>query len=121
MSPVVLPANHPAGAGKSAIMHTLAREIHAVGKLGACFFFKRDHNTRGNEKMLVTTIAYQLTLSVPELRTPIFQIVEKEPSVVARSIETQMQKLISEPCRLLGSQDPASNSNALILSSYSLF
>ncbi|KAJ6490091.1 hypothetical protein C8R45DRAFT_826218, partial [Mycena sanguinolenta] len=89
----------PAGAGKSAIMQTLAGQLKDAGRLGGCFFFKRGHATRGNAKQLFATIAYQLALAVPWLRTSISRIVENDPSVVFRSITTQMQTLISDPCR----------------------
>ncbi|KAJ6491980.1 hypothetical protein C8R45DRAFT_190209 [Mycena sanguinolenta] len=89
----------PAGAGKSVIMQTLARQLEDGRRLGGSFFFKRGDPTRGNGKMLFATIAYQLALSVPYLRTQISQIVEDDPSIVRRTIETQMIKLISEPCR----------------------
>ncbi|KAJ6471489.1 hypothetical protein C8R45DRAFT_1014564 [Mycena sanguinolenta] len=89
----------PAGAGKSAIMQTLARQLEVAGKLGGSFFFKRGHPTRGNGRALFATIAYQLALSVPWLRARISHIVEKDPSIVERTIETQMIKLVSEPCR----------------------
>ncbi|KAJ6472507.1 hypothetical protein C8R45DRAFT_791249, partial [Mycena sanguinolenta] len=96
----------PAGAGKSAIMQTLARQLKDAGRLGGSFFFKRGHGTRGDGKVFFATIAYQPALSVPSLRTPISQIVEKDPSIVVRSIESQMQELICEPCRPLGNCDP---------------
>ncbi|KAF7372997.1 putative nwd2 protein [Mycena sanguinolenta] len=89
----------PAGAGKSAIMQILARQIVDSGRLGGSFFFKRDHPTRGNGRMLFATIAYQLALHAPWLRAQISEIVERDPSIVRRDIETQMQRLISEPCR----------------------
>ncbi|KAF7375587.1 putative nwd2 protein [Mycena sanguinolenta] len=89
----------PAGAGKSAIMQTLAGQLQDAGRLGGCFFFKRGHATRGNAKTLFATIAYQLALSIPWLELPISQAVRKDPSIVVRSIRTQMDKLISEPCR----------------------
>ncbi|KAJ6489990.1 hypothetical protein C8R45DRAFT_201243 [Mycena sanguinolenta] len=98
--------NGPAGAGKSAIMQTLAGELRDAGRLGGSFFFKRGHATRGNGKTLFSTIAYQLALSVPWLRTSISQIVEDDPSVVARSLETQMRKLISKPSRSHQNRDP---------------
>ncbi|KAJ6465454.1 hypothetical protein C8R45DRAFT_910811, partial [Mycena sanguinolenta] len=88
----------PAGAGKSAIMQTLAGHFQDAGRLGGCFFFKRGHFTRDNGKTLFATIAYQLALNVPWLRKPISQVVENEPSIVARSIDSQMRKLISGPC-----------------------
>ncbi|KAF7372844.1 NACHT domain-containing protein [Mycena sanguinolenta] len=89
----------PAGAGKSAIMQTLAGQPQDAGRLGGSFFFKRGHATRGNAKTLFATIAYQLALGVPWLQTSISETVEDDPSVVARSIATQIRKLISEPCR----------------------
>ncbi|KAJ6474906.1 hypothetical protein C8R45DRAFT_834599, partial [Mycena sanguinolenta] len=96
----------PAGAGKSAIMQTLARQLQDTEGLGSCFFFKRGHATRGNGKTLFATIAYQLAPRVPWLRTPISEIVEDNASLVVLSIETQMEKLISQPCRPYGNRDP---------------
>ncbi|KAF7325366.1 putative nwd2 protein [Mycena sanguinolenta] len=89
----------PAGAGKSAIMQTLASQLRDAGRLGGSFFFKRGHARRGNAKTLFATIAYQLALAVPWLRTSISQIVENDPSVVVRSIAIQIKTLISDPCR----------------------
>ncbi|KAJ6465419.1 hypothetical protein C8R45DRAFT_877478, partial [Mycena sanguinolenta] len=96
----------PAGAGKSAIMRTFSTQLHKDGRLGGCFFFKRAHATRGNAKTLFATIAYQLALNVELLRTPISQVVEKNPSILARSMGTQMQELISEPCSALEYRHP---------------
>ncbi|KAF9059619.1 hypothetical protein BDP27DRAFT_464637 [Rhodocollybia butyracea] len=96
----------PAGAGKSAIMRTLSHQLQSTGRLGGCFFFKRGHQTRGNAKVLFVTIAYQLAISIPWLKGPISQVVEADPSILARSIETQLQKLISEPCRMHPRQSP---------------
>ncbi|KAF8137739.1 hypothetical protein K438DRAFT_735392 [Mycena galopus ATCC 62051] len=99
----------PAGAGKSAIMQTLACELQNAGRLGGSFFFKRGHATRGNGKTLFATIAYQLALGVQWLKAPISNIVEDDPSIIVRSIKIQLQKLISEPCRLHnvgGTRDP---------------
>ncbi|KAJ6482646.1 hypothetical protein C8R45DRAFT_1054106 [Mycena sanguinolenta] len=89
----------PAGAGKSAIMQTFSRELQTAGRLGGSFFFKRRHETRGSGKTLFTTIAYQLALSVSWLKDAISRVVEEDPSVIARSMETQLRKLISEPSR----------------------
>jgi hypothetical protein len=96
----------PAGAGKYAIMRTFSTRLHEDGRLGGCFFFKRGHATRGNAKTLVATIAYQLALNIERLRTPISQVVETNPSIVARSIGTQMQALVSDPYRAHEHRDP---------------
>ncbi|KAJ7093805.1 hypothetical protein C8R44DRAFT_561741, partial [Mycena epipterygia] len=42
----------PAGAGKSAIMQSLCQRLHEAGHLGGSFFFKQDHTTCGNAKVL---------------------------------------------------------------------
>ncbi|KAJ6470364.1 hypothetical protein C8R45DRAFT_1015449 [Mycena sanguinolenta] len=63
------------------------------------FFFKRGHATRGNAKTLFATIAYQLALRVPPLKTPIYQIAERDPLIVVRTLAVQMRKLIFEPGR----------------------
>ncbi|KAJ6468821.1 hypothetical protein C8R45DRAFT_1017669 [Mycena sanguinolenta] len=97
----------PAGAGKSAIMQTLAGRLQDAGGLGGSFFFKRGHPVRGSGKRLFATIAFQLAVSVPWLRSPISQVVEKDSSIVTRRIDTQMQRLISDPCRLHADENSA--------------
>jgi hypothetical protein len=89
----------PAGAGKSAIMQTLCRRLTDGGCLGGSFFFKRGHATRGNARVLFTTLAYQLALQNSFLKGPISECVQNDPSVTGRSMELQLQKLIVQPCR----------------------
>ncbi|KAJ6457547.1 hypothetical protein C8R47DRAFT_995605, partial [Mycena vitilis] len=88
----------PAGAGKSAIMQTLCERLHRSGRFGGAFFFKREHATRGNARVLFATLAYQLALNVLELKPLISQSVEADPSVVGRGMDFQLQKAIVEPC-----------------------
>ncbi|KAJ7798155.1 hypothetical protein B0H13DRAFT_1674146, partial [Mycena leptocephala] len=95
----VLWLHGPAGAGKSAIAQSFCQRLEAEGRLGASFFFKRGHPSRGTGNRLFPTIAYQLALCLPELKQPISQIVENNPSIVDRALSTQLQKLITEPCR----------------------
>ncbi|KAJ7908113.1 hypothetical protein B0H13DRAFT_1715555 [Mycena leptocephala] len=94
----VLWLHGPAGAGKSAIMRTFAERLANAGRLGGSFFFKRGHVTRGNAQKLFATIAYQLALCVPQLKSRISQIVEDDPSSVGRLVSIQMQSLIVTPC-----------------------
>ncbi|KAJ7280796.1 hypothetical protein C8J57DRAFT_1174422 [Mycena rebaudengoi] len=96
----------PAGAGKSAIMRTLSERLADAGRFGGAFFFKRGHSTRGNAQTLFATLAYQLSLRIPQLKPAISQVVEEDPSVVARSMTVQIQKLILDPCRSLDNLEP---------------
>ncbi|KAF8145550.1 hypothetical protein K438DRAFT_1991735 [Mycena galopus ATCC 62051] len=75
----------PAGAGKSAIMQTLARELQ---------------NGETRRLLLFQKGACHLALGISWLKAPISNTVEDDPSIIARSIEIQLQKLISEPCHL---------------------
>ncbi|KAJ7219876.1 hypothetical protein B0H12DRAFT_1241362 [Mycena haematopus] len=89
----------PAGAGKSAIAQTLCQRLKEQDHLGASFFFKRRHPSRGDGNKLFPTLAYQLALCLPELKTAISQAVEDDPAVTSRVLETQLRKLIVEPAR----------------------
>ncbi|KAJ7035191.1 hypothetical protein C8F04DRAFT_1233840 [Mycena alexandri] len=91
----------PAGAGKSAIAQSLCQKLESEGRLGGSFFFKRGHPSRGNAKKLFPTIAYQLALlkNLPDLTGAISQRVEDDPSILDRSLSTQLQDLILEPCQ----------------------
>ncbi|KAJ6551278.1 hypothetical protein B0H19DRAFT_1296483, partial [Mycena capillaripes] len=88
-----------AGAGKSAIMQSLCQKLQDAGSLGGAFFFKRGHPSRGNGNKLFPTIAYQLSLCLPELNHAISRIVEEDPSIIQRSLYLQLKRLIIEPCR----------------------
>ncbi|KAJ6499823.1 hypothetical protein DFH09DRAFT_1102896 [Mycena vulgaris] len=56
----------PAGSGKSAIAQSFCQKLEEKGRLGASFFFKRGHSSRGHAKRLFATIAYQLALRLPD-------------------------------------------------------
>ncbi|KAJ7476516.1 hypothetical protein FB451DRAFT_245081 [Mycena latifolia] len=88
----------PAGAGKSAVMQTLCKQLQQAGRLGGSFFFKRDHPIRASAKALFATLAYQLALYIPDLKIGISQKVEEDPSVIGRCIGVQLKQLIVEPC-----------------------
>ncbi|KAF7343098.1 putative nwd2 protein [Mycena venus] len=96
----------PAGAGKSAVMQTLCQQLEDAGRLGGSFFFKRDHPTRGNARVLFATLAYQLALHRRELKSLISQCIDVDPSVLARGMDVQLHNLILEPCKLLQDAPP---------------
>ncbi|KAJ7088709.1 hypothetical protein C8R44DRAFT_649363 [Mycena epipterygia] len=89
----------PAGSGKSAIAQSFCQTLEAEGRLAGSFFFKRGHPSRGNAKKLFPTIAYQVALLLPELNRFISQTMERDPSIVDKSLPNQLASLIVEPCR----------------------
>ncbi|KAJ7054602.1 hypothetical protein C8F01DRAFT_962104, partial [Mycena amicta] len=95
----------PAGAGKSALMRTTCGRLSRDGLLGASFFFKRAHPTRGNPKALFATLAYQLAFRDSNLRTRILETVESDPTIVGRDMSVQLDKLVVGPCSSLPQQD----------------
>ncbi|KAF8803646.1 hypothetical protein BYT27DRAFT_7109348, partial [Phlegmacium glaucopus] len=88
-----------AGAGKSAIVQTIAEMCAKLGLLVASFFFSRSSQSRNNEKHLIASIAYQLTLSIPATRTYVEAAVQSDPAVFDRSLETQIETLIVQPLK----------------------
>ncbi|KAJ7858859.1 hypothetical protein B0H14DRAFT_2203586, partial [Mycena olivaceomarginata] len=49
---------------------------------------------------LFPRIAYQLALHLPQLRGAIAQVVERDPSIVDRSLSIQVEQLIIKPCKM---------------------
>ena len=84
----------PAGAGKSAIAQTIAELLEKAGLLAAAFFFSRNAAGRSTKAPLVATLAYQLIISLPEIRAHVLEVVEEDPTLFSRSIEAQVHALI---------------------------
>ncbi len=99
----------PAGAGKSAIMQTIAERLEELGILGGSFFFFRTGNKRNEKTHLIATLAYQLSLIVPHLDNYIAVTIDHDPSVFSRTLAVQMKKLIIEPMSSASHHDPRSN------------
>jgi hypothetical protein len=89
----------PAGAGKSAIAHDIARRCDLEKLLLAGFFFSRSDSSRSNAKSLIATIAYQIAINIPGTRGNIVAIIERDPLILTRSFEAQVASLIVEPLR----------------------
>ncbi|KAJ3509566.1 hypothetical protein NLJ89_g5154 [Agrocybe chaxingu] len=87
----------PAGAGKSAIAQTIAELCHEHGLLLATFFFSRTDPSRNNVKSLIATLTYALVSSIPPTRPLIEQVIEGDPLIFKRSLETQFTNLVLEP------------------------
>ncbi|KAK7042819.1 hypothetical protein R3P38DRAFT_3348702 [Favolaschia claudopus] len=89
----------PAGTGKSAMMQSFCEQRHLENRLGASFFFKKDHPSRGNVMKVFPTVAYHLARASPELELAISTSVREDPSIFSQSLATQLQKLIVGPCQ----------------------
>jgi hypothetical protein len=89
----------PAGAGKSAIAHTIAKRCELEKLLLASFFFSRSDPTRSNSRSLITTISYQITINIPGAREKVVAAIERDPLILSRSLEAQVAALIVEPLR----------------------
>jgi len=87
----------PAGAGKSTIAHDIARRCDLKKLLLASFFFSRSDPTRSTAKSLIATIAYQIMVNTPGMREKIGGIIEQDPLILTRSLESQVASLIAEP------------------------
>ncbi|KAF8155501.1 hypothetical protein B0H34DRAFT_498297 [Crassisporium funariophilum] len=87
----------PAGAGKSAIAQTIAELCQEYGLLAASFFFSRTSRDRNSAKRFFSTLAYQLAIAIPKLKERIEKVIEVDPSVVNKSMDIQLKKLILQP------------------------
>ena len=91
----VLWLHGPAGAGKTAIGHSVAEQ--AKQQFAAGFFFSRTEAGRNHDKCLIATISYQLLASIPGARPFIVTAVTKDPLIFLRSLNSQIKHLIIEP------------------------
>ncbi|KAK6706721.1 hypothetical protein SNK05_010600 [Fusarium graminearum] len=89
--------NGMAGTGKSTISRTVAQARSRRGNLGASFFFNRGEMDRSNLNKLMSTLAYQLSLSIPEAASFVKKALDDNPAIVRKSVKEQFQKLIQEP------------------------
>jgi len=79
-----------AGAGKSAIAHTLAEICETCGWLVASFFFWKTAGERNNANRFVATIAHQIALSIPASREFIAAAVDYNSFIFEQSIDVQI-------------------------------
>ncbi|KAF9476833.1 hypothetical protein BDN70DRAFT_811586, partial [Pholiota conissans] len=91
----------PAGAGKSAILQTIAERCAMRSSLLASFFFGRSDPTRNVVEPFIPTISCQIAITLPEIRPRIESAIERDPFVVDKSIVTQLQSLIIQPLETL--------------------
>jgi hypothetical protein len=74
-----------AGSGKSAIAQSISERI-AKNELAASFFFNRRERERSGKEYIITTIAYQLAISVPPLKSVICDVIAKDETYLECSL-----------------------------------
>ncbi|KAJ2913641.1 hypothetical protein MD484_g6780, partial [Candolleomyces efflorescens] len=93
----------PAGAGKTAIIGSVAATCQGKGILGAAHFFSAlsASANRRSKRYLVPTLAYQLAQhkAMANVAEEIFSAVERNPLVFEQTLEAQLDQLILEPLR----------------------
>jgi len=93
----VLWLSGPAGTGKSAIAHTIAKWFSDMGVLGSCFCF--DKAEKRHEKVF-STIARDLADRDPEMRRALADAVKDSTSLKnSKDIFQQWEKLLIEPLK----------------------
>jgi NACHT domain len=102
----VLWFNGPAGAGKTAIAHSLCKLCVAAQWLAGTFFFSRyaSASGRSNAEFLFPTISFGLSLAIPDVGKIIDAVVAQDPSIPTKALEIQLQKLILEPLQQISEE-----------------
>ncbi|RXW19299.1 hypothetical protein EST38_g6552 [Candolleomyces aberdarensis] len=100
----------PAGYGKTAVAGTVSKKMESrtdleFNPVGATFFFWRTSDERNSSARFIITLAYQFTISIPELAPHIEAAVKRNPMVLNKALEVQLTKLIVEPFKSLGELD----------------
>ncbi|KIK38627.1 hypothetical protein CY34DRAFT_14919 [Suillus luteus UH-Slu-Lm8-n1] len=96
--PRVLWLSGPAGKGKSAIAHTIAKYFKDAGGLGSCYSFDRHRQADRRHEKIFSTIARDLADRDPEMRRALAGAVQDEISLKKTvDIIQQWQKLLIEP------------------------
>jgi hypothetical protein len=125
--------NGAAGTGKTTIVYTIAKACKTLGILGASFFCSRDDADCSNPSLIFTSIAYQLGNFSPLFRAEVTRAMKSNPNIGNSSVPYQLEQLIVNPLRTLGSSFPPcviildaldeckdSGTTSIILSSLSL-
>jgi hypothetical protein len=100
----VLWLHGPAGVGKSAVSQTIAERCAPSKQRAASFFFSRKTPGCDTAKLLWATIAFQVAMCSPALRSKIGQAMEDDPTICQKSLMKQLEKLIIDPFSSLESE-----------------
>ncbi|KAJ3562015.1 hypothetical protein NP233_g9837 [Leucocoprinus birnbaumii] len=89
----------PAGVGKSAIAQSCVEQLSAESIPYVAYFFSI--NGRSDPRRLFPSIAYQLSLLIPEYHAFLEEKISRDKTLSTRSLRGQLHGLIVEPLREL--------------------
>ncbi|KAF8654811.1 hypothetical protein AX16_003380 [Volvariella volvacea WC 439] len=107
----------PVGTGKSAIMRKVCVDLDKQDRrlIIGSFFFWRNDNGRNSVKAFVPTIAYRLSMVMPEVGEWISRAIAQNPSILQYPLEAQWNALIIQPlCQAFNSAATKPTQRALI-------
>ncbi|KAL7933645.1 hypothetical protein V8C35DRAFT_303492 [Trichoderma chlorosporum] len=99
-SPSIFWLQGMAGTGKSTISQTVAKKLDG-DRLGASFFFKRGEGDRGTARRFFATLASQLIRKQSSLTHVLHDIIQEEPEIGDKMLETQFRELWARPFKEL--------------------
>ncbi|KAF5321322.1 hypothetical protein D9619_002042 [Psilocybe cf. subviscida] len=105
----------PAGAGKTAIIQTIAERCIQHGLPMANYFFFRADSTRNHAGSVVATLLYQILEFHPGLKANIATLLDTKPLVFDQSIRDQFKYLIDTPVRTVVDGASAPTQRLLLL------
>ncbi|PPQ71572.1 hypothetical protein CVT24_006427 [Panaeolus cyanescens] len=100
-----------AGAGKSAIMQSIALRLEQENRLSGSFFFSRTGSTgRNDDTQFAATLAYQLIKNVPQIKPFIMAAIHDDPGIFDLPLPSQLDRLIIKPLLNLPPPDKSNTS-----------
>lgn len=105
----------PAGFGKSAVSQSITELCVRDGALAASFFFLRGAGGRSSIRHFITTLAFQITVSVPELKPIVEMVLQRDPTILYQSITYQLQNLIFVPFMVLAQRNPPTHALLIVV------
>jgi hypothetical protein len=96
------------GSGKTSILFTIADELRRQGRLAGTFFFSHNSVDTTMCNHIVPTLAYQLALAFPAMKSEIIRTIVDDPALLSdlKARKDQIQSLITKHLWRLPSKPP---------------
>ncbi|KAF7540571.1 hypothetical protein G7054_g1266 [Neopestalotiopsis clavispora] len=99
--------NGIAGTGKSTVAQTISRRYQDRGNLGGSFFFSKGGGDSSLADKFITTLAFQLSTKIPQVKQFIHDAIAQQPNIAAHSLRDQWDQLILKPLSRLNKHAPS--------------